>query len=187
MERIRAARSGDAEAILDIYAPFCLPDAIASFELAAPSCDEMRNRITSILAKYPWIVYEVDDRVVGYASASQYSVRAAYDWSVSVSIYLHENARGLGVGRKLYTQLFQILRKQNYYNAYAGITMPNPASLGLHRSMGFVKVGLTPKVGYKAGQWLDVALLWLELQPHVLNPLVPVGFSALSGDVFNSR
>jgi L-amino acid N-acyltransferase YncA len=186
VERIRVASAEDAEAILDIYAPFCLPEAIASFEYVPPSCEEMRKRITSTLAKYPWLVYEVDNKVVGYASASQYNVRPAYDWSVTVSIYLHETARGLGVGRKLYTELFEILRKQNFFNAYAGITIPNPASLGLHKSMGFVEVGLTPNVGYKAGQWLDVALLCLELQPHVLEPLAPIVFPELSGDLLIS-
>jgi L-amino acid N-acyltransferase YncA len=186
VERIRVASVDDTEAILDIYAPFCLPDAIASFELAPPSLEEMRKRITSILTKYPFLVYEVDKKVVGYASASQYHVRAAYDWSVTVSIYLLETARGLGVGRKLYTALFQILRKQNFFNAYAGITIPNPASIGLHQSMGFVEVGLTPKVGYKAGQWLDVALLCLELQPHVADPRAPISFPELSGDLLIS-
>jgi L-amino acid N-acyltransferase YncA len=187
MERIRVASAEDAESILGIYAPFCMPDAIASFEYVPPSCEEMRKRITSTLTKYPWLVYEVDSKVVGYASASQYNVREAYDWSTTVSIYLHETARGMGVGRKLYTELFQILQKQNFFNAYAGITIPNPASIGLHRSMGFVEVGSTPKVGYKAGQWLDVLLLCRELQPHVPEPRAPINFPELSAELlFNS-
>jgi phosphinothricin acetyltransferase len=186
LERIRVATGDDAEAVSHIYGPFCLPDAIASFELVPPSLEEMRKRISSTLVKYPWLIYEVDSKVVGYASASQYNVRPAYDWSVTVSIYLHGTARGLGVGRKLYTELFQILRKQNFFNAYAGITIPNPASIGLHRSMGFEEVGLTPKVGYKAGQWLDVALLCLELQPHVLEPREPLNFAEFSGKLLSS-
>ncbi len=185
MERIRVASIEDARAILSIYAPFCMPEAIASFELVPPSLEDMQQRIQQVLLKYPWLVYEIDGRVVGYASASQYQARAAYDWSVTVSIYLHEAARGLGVGKTLYAQLFNLLRKLNYYNAYAGITMPNPASVALHKSMGFTEVGLTPKVGYKANQWLDVALLWLELQPHAANPVEPVPFPQMAEDIMS--
>ncbi len=178
MSQIRIARPLDAEDVLKIYAPFCLPDAAASFEMVPPSIDEMRSRIEAVSASLPWLIYEEGGQVLGYASASPYQTRAAYAWSVTVSIYLDRAARGRGVGKTLYVRLFQILTHLGYFNAYAGITLPNAASVALHKSMGFTEVGLTPRVGYKGGAWHDVALLWKELQPHRLEPPLPQKFTA---------
>ncbi|HEY9733332.1 MAG TPA: N-acetyltransferase family protein [Drouetiella sp.] len=176
MALIRTARLSDAKAIQAIYAPFCLTNAYASFEYMPPDVDEMKLRMETVQISLPWLVYEESNRVIGYALASQYQVRAAYGWSVSVSIYLAAEARGRGVGKKLYTELFEILRRLGYFNAYAGITLPNPGSVALHKSMGFTQVGLTPKVGYKGGAWHDVLLLGLELQPHIPEPPAPKKF-----------
>jgi L-amino acid N-acyltransferase YncA len=173
---IRTARLSDATAIQAIYAPFCLPDAFASFEYVPPDVSEMKLRMEAVQISLPWLVFEESDKVLGYAFASQYQVRAAYGWSVSVSVYLAAEARGRGVGKRLYAALFGILRELGYFNAYAGITLPNPGSVALHESMGFTQVGLTPKVGYKGGAWHDVLLLGLQLQEHVLAPPPPKKF-----------
>ena len=178
MSRIRIADLSDTESVLRIYAPFCSLEIPTSFEITAPSPEEMRARIQSHSGNLPWLIYEEDGQVLGYASASQYQTRAAYAWSVSVSVYLDPAARSRGVGKKLYERLFEILKSLGYFNAYAGITLPNPASVALHKSMGFTQVGLTPKVGYKGGAWHDVALLWKELQPHTLEPPMPEKFTA---------
>jgi phosphinothricin acetyltransferase len=139
----------------------------------------MEKRIVETLKLYPWLVYEVDGKVLGYAYASQHKERAAYKWDVDVSIYLHEKARGQGVGKKLYKYLFDGLKALGYYNAYAGIGLPNEASIALHKSLGFALIGVYNNVGYKGGAWRDVAWFGLKLQAHVLDPQEPIKFSQL--------
>lgn len=166
---IRLARESDAEAIQRIYAPFVLHTAV-SFEIEPPSVDEMRSRMVKILARLPWLVCEWNDKVIGYAYASLHRERAAYGWSVDVTVYIHEEFRRHGVGRALYTSLFQVLRLQGFYNAYAGVTLPNPGSVGLHEAMGFEPVGIYRAVGYKLGQWRDVGWWQLALRDHSTAP-----------------
>ncbi|RMF81859.1 MAG: N-acetyltransferase family protein, partial [Planctomycetota bacterium] len=109
----------------------------------------------------------------GYAYASPHRVRAAYQWSVEVSAYVHEEARGRGVGRKLYAALFEALRRLGYVNAYAGVTLPNDASERFHAACGFEPVGIYRRVGYKAGAWHDVAWSQLRLQEPADPPAAP--------------
>src|SRR6476661_4536893 len=137
---VRVATPSDAEAVLRIYSPAVINTA-ASFELEPPALDEMRQRIASILQRYPWLVFERDGEVLGYAYASEYRKRAAYQWSVEVSAYVDERARRLGVGRALYAELFSILKRLGYFNAYAVITLPNAASVRLHESAGLEYLG----------------------------------------------
>jgi phosphinothricin acetyltransferase len=94
--------------------------------------------------------------VVGYAYASRHRVRAAYRWSVDVAVYIAPSHHRMGIGRAVYTSLFSILAAQGFFNAYAGVTLPNPASVGLHEAMGFTPVGVYRHVGYKLGAWHDV-------------------------------
>lgn len=179
MGSIRVAKPADSQAILDIYAPFCQPSSPVSFEVVPPTVDEIQKRMTIGLKDYPWLVYEQNGKIVGYAYADRHKSRAAYDWDVDVSIYLAESARGQGVGKKLYQFLFDGLRTLGYYNAYAGITLPNEASLALHKSMGFTLVGVFNNVGYKGGAWRDVAWFALRLQPYMIEPAKPIKFSQL--------
>src|SRR5919199_3326619 len=137
----RLATERDAEQIAAIYAPN-VTETIISFELEPPDAEEMRRRITGTLERFPWLVCEREKRVSGYAYASAHGSRAAYRWSVDVSAYVHEGERRSGVGRALYTSLFSLLSLQGFYNAYAGITLPNPASVGLHEALGFRPVGV---------------------------------------------
>ncbi|PKB79385.1 MAG: GNAT family N-acetyltransferase [SAR202 cluster bacterium Io17-Chloro-G9] len=162
---IRMARAEDAEQMLDIYAPIVRITAI-SFELEPPTVSEFKSRVTEYLEVDPWLVCELDGLIAGYAYASRHRARAAYQWSVDVSVYVAEDQHRLGIGRALYTSLLQCLRLQGYYHAYAGITLPNPASIALHESMGFQPVGVYQNVGYKLGQWHSVGWWQLALQNH---------------------
>jgi phosphinothricin acetyltransferase len=111
--------------------------------------------------------------MLGYVYASPHRARAAYCWSVDVSVYTSSKYRRQGVGRALYTSLFACLRLQGLYNAYAGITLPNPGSVGLHESFGFDLVGIYREVGYKSGQWHDVGWWQMALQPRIMEPPAP--------------
>jgi phosphinothricin acetyltransferase len=163
--------------MLAIYAPI-VTDSIISFELAPPSLAEMERRIASAESQWPWLVCERTGELIGYAYASQHRVRAAYQWSADTSVYVHPDARRGGIARSLYASLFEILALQGYYNAYAGITLPNPASVGFHESMGFTPVGVYRGVGYKLGAWHDVGWWARELQPHARDPAAPISLAA---------
>jgi phosphinothricin acetyltransferase len=160
-KRIRRVTLDDARAVSEIYAPF-VSDAATSFETVPPDAAEIQRRIKDKTPRYPWLVFEADGVVLGYAYGSEHRPRQAYQWSADVSVYTHERARKRGVGRALYTALLDLLRRQGYFNAYAGITLPNPGSVHLHESMGFTPVGVYSRVGFKLGRWHDV--LWLHLR-----------------------
>lgn len=169
---VRMARPDDAPSITAIYAPF-VSDSATSFEMIPPTTEEMASRVAKTLARFPWLVAEDEGAVAGYAYASQHRERAAYQWSADVSAYVHKNWRRRGVGRRLYRALFAILRAQGYFNTYAGIALPNPASVALHETMGMTPVGVYHRVGYKAGAWHDVGWWQGRLQPLADNPQPP--------------
>lgn len=179
---LRLAAAADAAGIAEIYAPIVRDTAI-SFEVEPPSAAEMQRRVESTLSSFPWLVGEEGGRIAGYAYASQHRVRAAYQWSVDVSVYLHAGCRGRGLGRALYTALLEILRAQRLYNAYAGITLPNAASIGLHEAIGFRRLGVYRSVGFKLGRWHDVGWWELALLPGAGDPEgPPAALPALMGD-----
>jgi L-amino acid N-acyltransferase YncA len=169
---MRFADADDAPAIQAIYAPVVSHTPI-SFETTPPSIAEMSQRIEQTLEHFPWLVYEDAGELLGYAYASQHRARSAYQWSVDVSVYIHEHSRRQGIGRKLYAALFKLLRQQGFYNVYAGITLPNPASVALHEAMGMQALGVYQKVGYKLDAWYDVGWWQGLLQPHSVNPPAP--------------
>ncbi len=157
---MRLAEQDDARQIQAIYAPVVRETAI-SFELEMPAVDEIARRIRSTAElSLPWLVLEKTGDVLGYAYASPFRARAAYRWSVEVSVYVHADARRAQVGRKLYLALLRILACQGYHNAYAGTALPNPGSVRLHEVTGFSRIGIYHAVGYKFGAWHDV--LWWE-------------------------
>jgi phosphinothricin acetyltransferase len=170
--RIRLALPEDAEQITAIYAPFCTDTAV-SFEYDAPTAAEMAERIRKITERLPWLVLDDASRIAGYVYASPHRERAAYQWSVDVAAYVASDYRRRGVGSALYTALFRVLTAQSYYKAYAGVTLPNPASERLHESMGFERVGEYRGVGYKFGKWHDVRWYQRALQPERTNPPAP--------------
>ncbi len=170
---IRLAHSADASMIHAIYVPFVINTPV-SFELVPPTELEMRQRIEQTLQTHPWLIYEERGEILGYAYASQHRTRQAYQWSVDVSAYVHERWRGKGIGKALYTSLFALLRLQGFYNVYAGIALPNAASVALHEAMGMRQVGIYQQVGYKQGRWHDVGWWQKELQPHIPEPVPPL-------------
>ena len=178
MKTIRLATEGDAGAIAGLYRPIVESTSI-SFETDPPDANEMRRRIVETLRDFPWLVCEVDGRAVGYAYASRHRVRAAYLWSVDVSVYIAESHRRLGVGRGLYTSLFAILVAQGFFNAYAGVTLPNAASVGLHEAMGFTPIGVYRNVGYKLGAWHDVGWWQLPLRESRDAPEPPLDLATV--------
>jgi L-amino acid N-acyltransferase YncA len=170
---IRLATLDDAGQIREIYAPFCDASPV-SFETEAPTVDEMERRISRTLAFYPWLVCDEAGHILGYAYAARHRDRAAYRWSVDVSVYVREGRRGAGLGRSLYTSLFAILRLQGFTTALAGTTLPNPGSVGLHTAMGFGPVGVYRAIGFKCGRWHDVAWWQLALKEHEGEPPEPL-------------
>jgi L-amino acid N-acyltransferase YncA len=175
---IRVAELGDAQQVLEIYAPFCIATPV-SFETEVPSVEEMRRRIAATLEFFPWLIAEDGGRVLGYAYASRHRERAAYRWSADVSAYVREGERGKGIGRALYTPLFAILRLQGIYNVLAGITLPNDGSVALHEAVGLRRLGVYESIGYKCGAWHDVGWWQLSLRPHDGPAEEPVAFPAI--------
>lgn len=174
---IRVVRLEDAEAIAAIYAPV-VRDTTISFETDPPSTSEMRARIVAIVERLPWLVCEDGEgRACGYAYASMHRDRPAYQWSVDTTVYVREDARGKGVGKRLYAALFENLVELGYFQAFAGIALPNAASVALHESVGFAPVGVFRRVGFKLGAWHDVGWWQRGLrEPEV--PLPPSVFTA---------
>jgi L-amino acid N-acyltransferase YncA len=172
---IRVASIDDAAAVAEIYAP-SVTDHVTSFEVVAPDAREMASRMARILQQHPWLVCESGGDIVGFAYACAHHERAAYRWSVDVSVYTSARVHRRGVGTALYAALFQILVLQRYRNAYAGITLPNAASEGMHSRNGFTLVGVYHHVGYKFGAWHDVAWFERALLPGVHDPPEPLPF-----------
>ena len=159
MIKLRTASVADAAALAKIY-EYYVKNTTVSFEYDPPSVSEFAERISHKMQKYPYLVAEDDGRPVGYAYASEYRERRAYDWSVELSIYVDKDERSCGIGTLLYTALLALLREQNFASAYACITIPNSPSVSFHEEMGFALIGHFHRAGYKHGNWLDVA--WYE-------------------------
>ena len=153
---IRVANFADARAIAAIYAHYVHKTAI-TFVAEAPTTADFVSRISD--PRYPFLVAELNDRVVGFAYASMFRTKAAYRWDVELSIYLAPGIEGQGIGSALMDELLQAVEKQGYLNAYSCITMPNDRSVNLHKKFGFEELGRFPNSGYKMGSWHDV--IWM--------------------------
>ncbi|WP_446425193.1 N-acetyltransferase family protein [Mailhella sp.] len=180
---IRSACEGDISAMLAIYAPYVEHTAV-SFEYAVPSKEEFLERLRRVQSFYPWLVAEHKGRVLGYAYASRFHPRAAYDWCAEVSIYLDRDERGRGLGRKLYERLGHGLRAQGVLTAYSCIAHTQEpdeyldhASIRFHERMGYRLTGTFPSCGYKFGRWYG--MIWMEkrLAPEGVPPVPVVPFN----------
>ena len=156
---VRDASDRDAEACAAIYAPYVTDTAI-TFEIDPPLPAEMATRIAAAAHTHAWVVLEDEGRVVGYAYGGPFKSRAAYRWACEVSVYLERGRRRTGGGRALYEALFARLVERGFHTAVAGMTLPNDASVGLHRAMGFEPVGTYRRIGWKHDAWHDVA--WVQ-------------------------
>ena len=177
---IRPAQPSDAAACLAIYAPF-VRETPVSFEVEVPTEEEFALRIRETMRDYPWLVAERGERFAGFVYARRHRERGAYRWSVEVSVFVADGYRRTGVGRALYSELFAILRRQGFANAYAGIALPNDASVAFHESMGFAPVGVYRKVGFKLGRWRDVGWWSLRLTDDQVPPVDPIPYRELNG------
>ncbi len=173
---IRPAVPEDAEALLEIYAPYVRNTAI-SFEYAVPSAPEFAGRIRSTLARYPYLVARQNDKIVGYAYASAFKSRAAYDRAVETSVYVSQACRGGGIGRALYEKLEAVLQCQNILNLNACIAWPSGEdphlstdSASFHARLGYEKVAHFHRCGFKFNTWYD--MIWMEklLGAHCATP-----------------
>lgn len=168
---LRLATTRDVPQLLAIYAPY-VENTTISFEYEAPTLDAFLQRFQSITADFPWLVWEEGDQILGYAYATRPFERAAYAWCAEPSIYLHPDARGRGIGKKLYHALETILERQGYCRLYAIITGENHASLRFHQKMGYTAVGELHGCGWKLGRWCNV--IWME--KSLYSPVNPVDF-----------
>jgi phosphinothricin acetyltransferase len=179
MVEVRIAGTYDAKGILDIYAPIVLTRD-TTFETVVPTLNEIRHRIDHYLQKFPWLVCTINDVIAGYAYASSHRDREAYQWSCECTVYIHEQFRKCGIGNELYSVLFSILKRQGIKNVYAGITLPNQASKGLHEKHGFKHLCNYDNVGYKLGEWKTVGWWKLQLNEYDPKPSPPLKFSQIN-------
>ncbi len=179
MRRRLADPKRDSERVAEIYRPYVL-DSLVSFEEVAPDAVEMAGRMRATLAWTPWLVAEDESgHVIGYAYASRHRDRPGYRWSVDISVYIDAAWHRRGVGRALYADLLEISRRQGMINVYAGIALPNPGSVALHESLGMRLIGVYEKVGFKFGEWPDVAWYGMRLAEPVVDPPEPIAFPEL--------
>ena len=169
----------DSAAVAEIYRP-AVETSIASFEAAAPDAEEMASRMRKVQGRTPWLVAVDADVVVGYAYAALHKERHGYRWSVDISVYIGEGFQGRGIGRRLYDELLAILRRQGFVNVYAGIALPNPASVALHESIGMGRVAVYERIGFKFGAWRDVAWYGMRIAEPAGEPPEPTWLPELA-------
>lgn len=176
--KIRLATLNDAPALLKIYAPYVEQTAI-TFEYSVPTLEEFRTRVADILPKYPYLVAEENNEILGYAYASAFKTRAAYAWSVETSIYVKMGIHKQGIGTALYEALEKQLARQNVCNLCACIAYPNPPSIAFHERFGYKTVAHFTRSGYKQNAWYDMIWMEKELCPHTIPPTPFIPFSQL--------
>ena len=160
---IRSVIPSDAEKLSEILNHYILNTSV-TFETIAHQTSDMRIKIEENSSSLPWLVIEMNGALVGCAKVSKWRPRPAYDESVEISVYLHPDSTGKGLGKLLYRELLAQLKDLKYHAIMAGIALPNEASVALHESFGFKKVGHFEEVGYKFGRRIDVGYWQLILK-----------------------
>jgi L-amino acid N-acyltransferase YncA len=168
----------DADAVAAIYRS-AVETSIATFEEVAPDGPAMVARMRDTLSRFPWLVADEAGRVVAYAYAGPHHARAGYRWSANISVYVDDAHQGRGIGRTLYEALLPVLERQGIVNVYAGIALPNPASVRLHEAIGMQRTGVYEQVGYKLGAWHDVAWYGMRLADPSGRPAEPIPLPVL--------
>ena len=183
---IRTANLDDAAALLAIYAPYVEQTAI-TFEYEVPSLEEFRGRIAHTLRRYPYLVAEENSEILGYAYTGPFGERAAYSWAVETSIYLRQDVRGKGLGKRLYQTLEDVSRAQHVQSLYACIAYPDHDdayltgnSVAFHTHLGYTTVGRFPHCAYKFGTWYNMTWMEKTLGKHEKSPAPFVPFPELS-------
>jgi phosphinothricin acetyltransferase len=159
---IRKASLKDTKEICSIY-NYHVANTIVTFEEEPVNENEMRQRIEDISSKFPWLVYENDDVIAGYAYASQWRTRSAYRFAAETTVYIHEDFKGRGVGTALYTKLIEEMKALSFRSLIGGVSLPNDASIALHEKLHFKKVAHFEQVGFKLNHWIDVGYWQLLL------------------------
>lgn len=168
----------DAAPIAAIYRPYVEHDHF-TFEETPPDAGEIAGRMANPI--HPWLVADEDGDVLGYASTSAMRNRAAYRWSIETGIYVIPGAQGRGIGRELLSAHVDLLKRQGFVTAIAGIALPNEASVALHEKLGFTLSGIEREVGFKLGKWIDVGRWQRDLAPRSADPAEPLTWASLVG------
>ena len=176
--QIRLAQPVDAKDILAIYSPY-IENTSFTFETETPTEEQFASRITSYLQNWPWLVCEMHGKIAGYAYATKYRERTAYQWSIESSVYIHEDFHKMGIATVLYAALFEILQRQGFRNVYAVINLPNDRSVTFHEGMGFSYFATYEQVGYKLGKWKNVGWWRKTLNEFGMDPEPPIQFQKL--------
>jgi L-amino acid N-acyltransferase YncA len=178
MVELRVAVPSDARGILEIYAPH-VQGSFCTFETEIPSIEEISQKIEKYTQSKPWLVCTINNVIASYAYASEHRARTAYQWCCESSVYTHNDFQGKGITHQLYKTLFAMLKMQGYRNVYAGITLPNEASIKLHEKCGFTHFATYENIGYKLGEWKDVGWWKLRLNEYDPEPSPPLKFSEM--------
>jgi phosphinothricin acetyltransferase len=187
--KIRLAQPEDSAALLEIYLPYVRSSTV-TFEEHEISEREFASRITDTLKSKPWLVAIAAGQAVGYAYAGGFNPRAAYRWSVNTAVYVAQGHHRKGIATRLYLALLDCLKILNYQNVLGGITLPNEASVQLHEGLGFKRVALYEKIGFKLGKWHDVAWYQLRLQDQANPPepiALPQALERISGRLLQAK
>lgn len=179
MNRIRIAHATDANSILEIYAPYIVNTSF-TFETEVPSVEAFAQRIDFYIESWPWLVYEVDGTIAGYAYATRHRERTAYQWCVESSVYVHDNFQRAGIATILYETLLEVLYRQGFRNVYAAINLPNDRSVSFHEKFDFNWFADYKNVGYKLGKWKTVGWWMKQLNEYIIDPPDPIKFSNLN-------
>ena len=176
---LRLANRADAPGILAIYGPI-VQESYASFAVEPPTVEEIEAQIAQTLDHFPWLVCTDGDQILGYAYAGPHRSRAGYRWATEVSVYVHPEGHRHGIARALYTALFALLAVQGFVNVYAGIALPNEASVALHETLGFEQTAHYRQIGFKSHAWRDTGWWHRRINPLDPNPAPPVPITKLA-------
>lgn len=173
--KVRMAELEDAKAVCEIYEPYIL-ETVITFEYDKVPVDVFRERMKKVMEKFPWLVCEIDGEIAGYAYCSPHFERAAFGWDCECSVYLNSNYHRMGIGTALYEILFEIVKKQGFYNIYSLICVPHESSVVLHKKYGFHEIGTFYNTAYKLGKWRDLLVMEKRLKDDFREPkpVIPI-------------